>query len=60
MGTENSSGPTVDAIEVNGIMENNMVREPTSPHQARRSTVNGEMVNASDGLEWATKTEPLS
>jgi len=53
----NSSGQMVDAIEVNGLMENNMAKEHTSLAQAKRNMENGKMEKESDGLEEASKTE---
>jgi len=40
-----------DAIEVNGLMENNMEKEPISPVEVRRNMENGKKDRELDGLE---------
>jgi hypothetical protein len=50
-GMVNLSGQMEDAIEVNGLMENNMEKEPISPVEVRRNMENGKRERELDGLE---------
>ena len=47
----NLSGQMEDAIEVNGLMENNMEKEPISLVEVRRNMENGKRERELDGLE---------
>ena len=47
----NLSGQMEDAIEVNGLMENNMEKEPISLVEVRRNMENGKKERELDGLE---------
>ena len=47
--TVSLNGQIVAAIEVSGTTANNMAKVPMSPARAKKSTVNGKMVNESDG-----------
>ena len=47
----NLSGQMEDAIEVNGLMENNMEKEPISPVEVRRNMENGKRERGLDGSE---------
>jgi hypothetical protein len=50
-GMVNLSGQMEDAIEVNGLMENNMEKEHISPVEVRRNMENGKRERELDGLE---------